>query len=624
MAEGVLGGILGEDAEPSELEGGAEALAAPQAFAAAVAADQAKQDPAVAAATADFLRHQSNLLQIQSRHLEDEHALRLAHLQGQHREGRLRRTGQRIRIGMQVFTGLVITVLGLGVLVMVYDAFSSKAVVVDAFAAPPALAARGVSGEVVAAGVLDALQKLQAATRVRTRKLNAHSAWASDVKIEVPDTGVSIGEVGRMLHARFGHDVHIGGDLVQTGAGGLALTVRGDGVSARTFTGGAEDLDKLTAQAAEYAYGQSQPLEFVTYLNDSGRAQDGEAFAAQVLPRLSTDAERAEMANSWGNALSTRYKTAEAAAKYRLAVSLMPNNWKSWGNLVGALSVAEGEEAAWREAQAMNRAIDASPRRLRPPVSYLANVGIPNQDWMLQLAASLDDAKQNQGAGAQVVIEGPQIADDYAHLHDFRQAQRYLQLSDPNDLTTRAGSGLFDGQMAMERGDAAAAVAPLEAFWKAWLSDTDLQYTYNTEPCLLGLAYGLTGRMADAEAVFKRVGPWAYCYGAHGDVLVHAGDLAGAQRVWAEGLRIGPDLSPVYLERGSFELARGDLKHAEADLAAASARSPHWADPLKAWGDVLMREGRPRDALAKYDEALKYAPAWPELHQARAAAAKRG
>jgi hypothetical protein len=39
-------------------------------------------------------------------------------------------------------------------------------------------------------------------------------------------------------------------------------------------------------------------------------------------------------------------------------------------------------------------------------------------------------------------------------------------------------------------------------------------------------------------------------------------------------------------------------------------RQPHWADPLKAWGDVLAKQGKTRDARAKYEEALKYAPNW--------------
>ena len=82
--------------------------------------------------------------------------------------------------------------------------------------------------------------------------------------------------------------------------------------------------------------------------------------------------------------------------------------------------------------------------------------------------------------------------------------------------------------------------------------------------------------------------------------------------------------APIPLHRGLFELARGDLAAAEGDVSFAAAKAPHWADPWKAWGDVLAREGRWKEALAKYDEALKDAPAWTELHQARDAAIRHG
>lgn len=47
------------------------------------------------------------------------------------------------------------------------------------------------------------------------------------------------------------------------------------------------------------------------------------------------------------------------------------------------------------------------------------------------------------------------------------------------------------------------------------------------------------------------------------------------------------------------------------------------AHPLKAWGEVLAARGKWQAALAKYDEALRFAPAWAELHQARQAAARK-
>jgi len=56
---------------------------------------------------------------------------------------------------------------------------------------------------------------------------------------------------------------------------------------------------------------------------------------------------------------------------------------------------------------------------------------------------------------------------------------------------------------------------------------------------------------------------------------------------------------------------------------AAGQRGPCWADPLTTCGEVLASQGKWRAALAKYDEALKCAPAWEALKQPRNAAAQR-
>jgi len=82
MAEGMLGGILGGGEEKPELEA-PEALAGAEAFAAAVAAKLAGSDPDVARDTSEFLKKQAQLLETQNNHLNEEHALRVAHLRNQ-------------------------------------------------------------------------------------------------------------------------------------------------------------------------------------------------------------------------------------------------------------------------------------------------------------------------------------------------------------------------------------------------------------------------------------------------------------------------------------------------------------------------------------------------------------
>jgi len=627
VAEGLLDGILGGEEDAPEVEGAAESLIAADAFAAAVAADQAKADPEVARATSDFLRDQSRLLRVQTHHLEAEHPFRLTQLEHQSREGGLRGIGQLIRIIMQLLAALAAAIFVGLLLAMVIEALWSQSVIVDPFDAPAALAGRGLTGKVVASGVLDELSRLQAATHGSVAKRDLSNAWTGDIKVEVPETGLSIGDIDRMLKERFGHDIHIEGDLIQTDAGGLALTVRGDDVPAKTFTGASGDLDKLTTSAAEYIYGRSQPRLFAIYLLNTGRAQDALAFLPGAFARATTDAERAELANNWGNAYSTALQAKAAVEKYRLAMSMAPPRspiwWKAWGNLVANMTRYQGEEAAWREARAYLEAMSTASSSEKPELRLAAAPAGVAWDLPLALAADLANAARKSGAGATVQIDGPQIADAYGPMHDPTQAARYMAASDPDDASTKAEALLLQAYAALDAGDGAAAIAPMEAFQKAWQADPNLQFSYADSPCLLGRAYGLAGRLADAEVLFKQAGPWSRCYAFHGEALERAGDLPGAQQVWAQGLATSPDLPFVYMVRGVSEMTRGDLKAAEADLATAAAKAPHYADPLKAWGDLKAREGRWKEALAKYDQALKYAPAWRELHQAREAAARR-
>src|ERR1700730_9176480 len=208
MAEGLLGGVLGGEEEKPEVEP-PEALASAEAFASAVAAKLAGNDPGVARKTEDFLSDQSQLLKLQKRHLEEEHEARLHFLCGQAREVAIRRFGLRLRVGFQLFLVLVATVIGIGGAVLIYDAVTSRSVVMEPFEIPHALAERGLTGTVVASGVLDQLTRLQAATRSSIQRRNLSNAWSKEIKLSVPEAGISIGEISYLLKARFSDDIHI-------------------------------------------------------------------------------------------------------------------------------------------------------------------------------------------------------------------------------------------------------------------------------------------------------------------------------------------------------------------------------------------------------------------------------
>ena len=202
MAEGMLRGILGGEGEKPEVEA-PEPLASAEAFASAVAAKLAGNDPGVARKTEEFLSDQSHLLKIQAKHLEDEHALRLAHLRHELGEENIRRFGLRLRVGFQVFVALAVTVIGVGAALAIYDAVHSRSVVIDPFEIAPNIAPQVPSGKIVAAGLLDVLTQIQAANRSSAEHRALSNAWTNDITIEVPETGISIGQLERVLKTRF-------------------------------------------------------------------------------------------------------------------------------------------------------------------------------------------------------------------------------------------------------------------------------------------------------------------------------------------------------------------------------------------------------------------------------------
>ena len=621
MSKGLLGGVAGGEAERPEA-GLAETRIGADAFAAALAEDHAKHDPDVARAAKLFLERQAFLIDAQTAELNEQGPLRLRQLHSQALEGKLRRFGLKLRNALQVFMGFIIAAVAIGVMVMVFDAFNARSVVVDPFDAPPALAARGLTGRVVAGGVLDVLTRLQAATRGSSSARQLANAWTGDIKVEVPETGVSIGDLDRMLKARFGHDIHIDGDLVQTDTGGLALTIRGDRVLPKTFIGGAGDLDKLTTQAAEYIYGQSQPGLYETYLTDAGRNAEAVAFA-KVAYATAADTERPYILNGWANAWQNLGGTpAETGPLYDEAVRLKPDFWVGYSNVMNVDMMRQDEESAWRLGVRMRSMAGGRPGRA--PDNLYQN--LDNFTWNLLpwRDGQIADSQKHGGIGSALTASAPAIADVDQRLHDPAAAELQLQTAqaDASDPSVAAMTHFVHGRIAAEAGDVASAAAEMDAFLTAFANPT-VSSNYAGYNCWVAPAEEAAGHPDKADSVLKSAGRYVDCYRFRGDILDHRGDWAGAQKAYAQAVAIAPDLPAAYYSWGLALARHGDLAGAEVKLDAAHDRGPGWADPVKAEGDILARQGRWRDALGKYDAALKKAPAWAALHAARDAAARR-
>jgi tetratricopeptide (TPR) repeat protein len=621
MAEGMLGGLLGgEDGKP-EVEA-PQSLAGADGFAAAVADRLSAGDPQVARDTSAFLKQQSQLLETQRRHLEEEHAARLQYLKGQAREVDIRRFELRLRVGFQLFIILFATVIGVGLALLIHDALSSRRVIIEPFDAPSALVSRGLTGKVVAAGLLGELNRLQVATRSSAAKRDLANAWSADIQLALPEAGVSIGELSRLLKARFGHDVHINGDLVQSEAGGLDLTVRGDGVQQKTFSGNVNELPRLTTQAAEYVYGQSEPALYASYLSNEGRDTETISFC-QTAYSSASKSDRPYLLNSWAIALqNTSGSVQQGLALYRAAVKMKPDFWVGYNNIQNGLWALGDEEGAWRAGEDLRRAAGGRPGLA--PGKYYQNWDELTWNMPAWLEATIEDVESSAGAGTLATAVGPSVADIYARMHDAQAAELALQTTkaDANDPTINAMTHFVRGMLASEAHDTAQAASEMEAFQQGYANP--VVYTnYPGYTCWIAPVEEAAGRANRADAVLAAGGSFVDCYRFRGDILDLRGDWPGAQKAYAAAAALAPDLPAGYYSWGAALARHGELAAAAAKLKAANERGPHWADPLKAWGDTLVKQGHAREALAKYDEALKYAPNWSALKQARESAAKQ-
>jgi hypothetical protein len=184
------------------LDGGSAALA--------LALDGAKHDPHLRSDIAGFLADQRRLIAAQLEHLHEQ----FAHL-------KLKHWGERLKLALQALTILVGVIILGGVLLLAWQAHQARGVVIDTFAVPPDMAARGYSGRALASRIEDRLNELQAQTWDARPAATYSNSWGHEIKVEIPETGVSLSELDRMLRGWLGRETHVGGRNPGAGQGSL-------------------------------------------------------------------------------------------------------------------------------------------------------------------------------------------------------------------------------------------------------------------------------------------------------------------------------------------------------------------------------------------------------------------
>jgi hypothetical protein len=230
-----------------------------------------KLDPRAAA----YLEKQGRLAELQSRRLHAQHAFELSHL-------RWRRFKDQMSGALQTMAAVIALMVVIGLGAAIWSAANDQGLVIEAFSVPPDLAARGLTGEVIANKILDRLSAFQAQTVSQRVSASYANNWGDDIKVQIPETGVSIGEFNRALHQWLGHETRISGEIYRL-PGGVAIAARVGGQSTPVFRGGEADIDTLVDKTAERIYRSTQPYRYAAWLTNNGRLAESNAVLQSVV-----------------------------------------------------------------------------------------------------------------------------------------------------------------------------------------------------------------------------------------------------------------------------------------------------------------------------------------------------
>ena len=564
-------------------------------------------------------RLQKERLAAQDRHFHEEAALELSHL-------RLRRFSGWAKAAFEFSAGLIALVLAAILAFTVWNAAHSEGLIIESFAVPPDLAARGFTGEVVAGQVLDRLAAMQAATDSGVTNQGYSGGSGDDIKVEIPETGISIGELYRFLRRWLGHETHIGGEVVHT-ATGLAITVRAGTTGADTAAGAETDLDTLLQKTAENIYRRTQPYLYVRYIvpvADPAAGAPRLAEARAILAELIHSSRYQALAWNMLGIISRIYEhnDRKAVDEYSKAITINPIFVAAFGNRAGLETRMGHAEDALTDFRAADRlrVQDTSGDQSRASslqVTYQAQAAALMGDY--GGAFALMQRAMNMATLPGLADRGLTSVQWLSLQHDVRAARAYVLPVPPPAGMLTVQPEINRLVMATTLENWAGIVAMMPTVEKAVAAQTlGLDPATTRQAVLqpaLALARAKLGDIAGAESLIAATPGDCYdCVRIRGQIAGEAKQWARADFWFARAVHDAPSIPFAHEDWGRSLLARGKPDEAIAQFTLSNKKGPHFADPLEGWGEALMAKNQSHLALAKFKEAEKYAPNWGRLH----------
>jgi tetratricopeptide (TPR) repeat protein len=443
--------------------------------------------------------------------------------------------------------------------------------------------------------------------------------WGNDIKVQIPDAGISIGEFDRYLHEWLGHQTRISGELYRT-PNGIAVTAH-IGDRSATLDGQEVNLGTLLQKTAEAVYGQTQPYRYATYLNRHGRA----AESVEVLNHLSSDPSPVERAWAFIGLANHQDDIGDihgAVAYFAVAQSQVPDFLMPVWDAQFDDEIFGHDEAVVAKGRKLLEALKSpNPYISERARTMMVQIIYQTQSSELadfndviahaQLAEGLPDYQNGVEDGRQEEIAA------YGFLHDPASMHRRLNQLPPANDANQAGrlTDLAVGEFMLARwqdsardfGAVQTAVDRLGPGFSVLAAAEVWPY--------LAMADAAMGDRAHADALIAKMPlDCMWCAIARGRVDELDGKSGGASYWFSNAERQAPSVPYPDLYWGAMLLHRGEYGDAISKLARAHEKGPHFADPLEMWGEALMMQNHSDLAQAKFSQAAQYAPHWGRLH----------
>jgi tetratricopeptide (TPR) repeat protein len=475
------------------------------------------------------------------------------------------------------FRRIVLAVFVLPLLLYIYREVNHDALIIDPFSVPKRFEETGLTPEVVANRIADALRQIETSAQTRMKKDNLTSLHGeeSTPDVEIPGTKLGLKTLVEVARAVLGiYPKHVSGDIIallstefSSAKPPLKVTVyitqgrnRSRPVSLVVNT---NDVDVLAQDTAKTILEQVNPYILAAYQYDHGEVNKAAELLQRIIQDPSEDRDHAAAAHNFlGTVLSDQNKDDEAVVKYKEAIKLNPKYADPYYNWALVLYGLKKYDEALAKYQ---KTVELDPKNT--------------------------DAYNNWG---NVLREQKKYDEAVAKY------QRAIELDPKYALAyNNWGNALSDQNKDEE------AVAKYQ---KAIELDSKYAAPYNN----WGLVFYDQKRYDEAVAKYQKAielePKFADAYNNWGLVLKQQKKYDEAVAKYQRAIELDPKYALAYNNWGNVLREQKKYDEAVAKYQKAIELDSKYAVPYNNWGNVLREQKKYDEAVAKYQKAIELDP----------------